>query len=97
METNLFDIFRWGNYWRVSKFCVLNLTIFWKKGETIQGGDIIEGRNYGNTVFIFALYSGLKGNAIIIYVQIVLNTVAQNFLILLSIDVIVLPTSVCKT
>ena len=68
-----------------------------EKGGNYSRGDIIEGRNYGNTVFIFALYSGLKGNAIIIYVQIVLNTVAQNFLILLSIDVIVLPTSVCKT
>ena len=33
-----FEIFRLGNYLKVSQFHVLILTIFWKKGrETIQG------------------------------------------------------------
>ena len=33
--------FRSGNYFKVSKFDVVILTIFWKKGETIQGSVLV--------------------------------------------------------
>ena len=43
-ETNFFDIFRWGNYLKVSQFYALILTIFWKKGGNHSRGDILQGR-----------------------------------------------------
>ena len=34
-ETKFFDIFRWENYWKVSNFYVLILTIFLKRGGNL--------------------------------------------------------------
>ena len=51
-ESNFFDIFRWRNYWKLSKFYVLILTIFWKKmGKLFKGGYFSrEVNNQENTV-----------------------------------------------
>ena len=44
-ETKLFDIFRWGNYLKVSKFLVHTDIdyILEKNGDTIQGGILFKG------------------------------------------------------
>ena len=43
--TKFFDIFTWGNYWKVSKILVVViLTIFWKNGRNYSRGNVIQRR-----------------------------------------------------